>query len=513
MSDLVSVAYNPDVLSCLANLSNDEVFTPPDVVNEMLDMLPPELFTSKATTFLDPACKSGVFLREIAKRLLVGLRSEIPDLQRRIDHIFRKQLYGIAITELTSLLSRRSVYCSKYPNGAYSVTQFDDAEGNIRFRRTRHAWVDGRCQVCGAASLVYDRGDDRESHAYEFIHESEPEGIFDMQFDVIIGNPPYQLSSNDNRNTSRDRPIYNLFVEQAMKLKPRYLVMIIPSRWMASGLGLTGFRQTMLSDRRIRSIFDYPVASEVFPGVEVKGGVCYFLWDRDKAGDCEVTTIRDNSVYGPVTRMLDEFDVFVRDSRALSILAKVREKEEPSVVEILSVDKEFGWTSNFNGFHEEQRFGDIPIYYNRFCKRLQAWVNRGDIKKSTHLIDKWKVMVPKAGSDGGQRIPDTVLGRSFVVPSPSVCTQTYLFFYSDTKSVAHSIDSYIHTRFLRFLVSLRKNTQDATRSTYTWVPQQSWDEPWTDERLYAKYGLTEEEIAYIEGMIRPMDPIGAGDGE
>ena len=124
--------YNPDVLSCLANLSNDEVFTPPDVVNKMLDMLPQELFRNPDTTFLDPACKTGVFLREIAKRLIVGLEPQMPDLQQRVDHIFRKQLYGIAITELTSLLSRRGVYCSKYPNSEFSVSRFDDAQGNIR---------------------------------------------------------------------------------------------------------------------------------------------------------------------------------------------------------------------------------------------------------------------------------------------------------------------------------------------------------------------------------------------
>ena len=132
MSDFYSSMYNPDVLTCLANLSNDEVFTPPEVANRMLDMLPEELWHDSRATFLDPACKSGVFLREIAKRLIEGLKEEIPDLQERIDHIFHKQLYGIAITELTSLLSRRSVYCSKYPNSKYSITLFEDTSGNIR---------------------------------------------------------------------------------------------------------------------------------------------------------------------------------------------------------------------------------------------------------------------------------------------------------------------------------------------------------------------------------------------
>lgn len=507
---------NPDVLTCIANLSNDEVFTPPEFANRMLDTLTEawaadhggaNLWADPSVRFLDPCAKSGVFLREITGRLTKGLADRIPNLEKRVNHILTQQVFGIGITHLTSLLVRRSVYCSKHAKGKHSIAQsFKSDDGNIWFKRTKHIWVGGKCKYCGASQATYERGDERETHAYTFIHADDIKAriadLFggNMQFDVIVGNPPYQLGSDGG---TRDVPIYQHFVEQAKKLEPRYLAMVIPSRWMASGLGLNEFRQTMLGDRRIRELVDYPAANDVFPGVEVKAGVCYFLWDAAYNGDCSVTTVRGDEVIGPLPRNLGEYDVFVRDGRAISILHKVLKNGEPSINTILARDKEFGWTSNFDGFHDAKRSDDVPLYYIRTMKRSVGYIGRKAVTKSAHLIDTWKVLVPQA-FNGGDAIPHQILGKPLIAPSPSVCTQSFLFFSVNSRKAAISLQSYYTTRFFRFLVSLRKITQHATHSTYAWVPMQTWNRAWVDEDLYAKYGITRKEQAYIESQVRAM---------
>ena len=515
---------NPDVLTCIANLSNDEVFTPPEFASRMLDTLAEawaanhggaNIWAEKTVTFLDPCTKSGVFLREITSRLNKGLEPEIPDLQKRVDHILTQQVFGIGITQITSLLARRSVYCSKHAKGTHSIAKgFASDDGNIWFQRLKHTWDGDKCKYCGAGKSVFERAAGLETHAYAFIHtdniKTRLAEIFggNMQFDVIIGNPPYQLASDGG---TRDVPIYQHFVQQAKMLQPRFLSMVIPSRWMASGLGLSEFRQAMLGDRRIRELVDYPAANDVFPGVEIKAGVCYFLWDASHDDDCKVTTIRGSEVVGPIQRQLGEYDVFVRDARAVSILHKVADHGEASINTILARDKEFGWTSNFDGFHEKERSGDVPINYIRTMRRDVGYIERKAVTKSAHLIDTWKVLVPKA-FNGGDAVPHQILGRPLIAPSPSVCTQSFLFFHVGSLTAAKSLQSYYATRFFRFLVSARKITQDATHSTYVWVPIQTWDRTWTDESLYAKYGITKKEQAYIESQVREMN-LDNGDDE
>jgi site-specific DNA-methyltransferase (adenine-specific) len=414
-----------------------------------------------------------------------------------------QQVYGIGITRLTSLLARRSVYCSKYANGAHSIARgFDSDAGNIWFERTEHTWARNKCIHCGASQETYERRQERETYAYAFIHTTDINAQIphffgsSMHFDVIVGNPPYQLGSDGG---TRDVPIYQLFVEQAKTLQPRYLAMIIPARWMASSLGLAEFRQSMLTDRRIRGLVDYPVANDVFPGVEVKAGICYFLWDANHHDDCNVTTFRGGEIVGPVRRYLGEFDVFVRYARAVSILKKVLGRNETSIKTILARDKEFGWTSNFDEFHKREKPGDLHIHYIRKMKRDVGFIGRAAVTKSAHLIDNWKVLVPKA-YNGGDGVPHQVLGRPLIAASPSVCTQSFLFFYVGSEKEANSLQSYYATRFFRFLISLRKITQDATHPAYTWIPMQDWDRAWTDEALYEKYGVAQEERAYIESQ-------------
>lgn len=507
-NDFYTGIYNPDVLSCLANLSNDEVFTPPEIVNDMLDMLPQELFSDPNTTFLDPGCKSGVFLREIAKRLIDGIEDQIPDLQERINHIFKKQLYGIAITEITSLLSRRSVYCSKFPNSIYSVAAFDDVEGNIRYKRINHVWQKKRCVFCGASEEQYKRGENLESHAYEWIHTTKPEEIFNMKFDVIIGNPPYQLSDGGGDGSSA-QPIYNNFVLQAKKLNPRYISMIIPARWYSGGKGLDSFRNEMLNDDRLSVIHDYPETSDCFPGINIRGGVCYFLWDNAHSGPCTVYNHKQMDVTISTRPLLEKgAETFIRYNSAISILEKVKSFNEETMDKRVSSRLPFGITSNFSDYVlKEDKNHSVVLHRSERNKNApkKVFVNISEIKKNIEWKDKNKVLVSKA-SPGGDEYPHSIISAPIFAGKNSVCTETYLIVdFVENEEEGNNLISYMQTKFFRFLMALIKNTQNIAKGVFAFVPVQDYSKPWTDEELYKKYGLTEEEIDFIDSMIKPME--------
>lgn len=511
--------HNPDILTCLANLSADEVFTPPKLASAMLDLLPPDLFRRPDTTFLDPVCKSGVFLREIARRLNEGLKDQMPDEQARINHILTSQVFGLAITELTSLISRRSVYCSKKADGKYSIaTAFDKPEGNIRLPKVSHKWNDaGRCEFCAANKGEYDRDDSLEEYAYPFIHGIDPRKVFNVKFDVIVGNPPYQLSDGGFGRSAN--PIYHLFVQQAKKLEPRYLSMVIPARWFAGGKNLDEFRESMVTDDRVRSVDDYLTAADLFPGIGLKGGVCYFLWDRDNRGPCQVTThFKDWPISTATRRLLEQgADIFIRFNDGLSILKKVvgietGQKQSLLLPENLRFDRlvsslrPFGLRTFFKG-KTTKMSGDVLVYQNGG----RGYTPRKDIVVGTELIDKWKVYVGRAAPGTGNRdtYPHRIISTPFIGEPGSISSETYLCIGPfDSKGQAESALSYLSCRLTRFLILLRKPAQDTTRKVYAFVPNQEWTKHWNDKDLYAKYDLSDSEISVIERIVRPMDLTG-----
>lgn len=510
---MIQVNYNPDVLTCLANLSNDEVFTPPNLVNDILDLLPAELWSNSEARFLDPVSKSGVFLREMAKRLMKGLETQIPDKQQRINHIFSQQLYGIAITELTSLLSRRSVYGSKFANGQYSFCEtFTTEQGNIRYERMQHAWQGGKCTYCGASQEVYDREDALETYAYNFIHTDQPEKIFDhMKFDVIIGNPPYQLS--DGGAGASAIPLYHKFIEQAKKLNPKYLSMIIPARWFAGGRGLDDFRKEMQSDKRIATLVDYPKSRECFPGVDIAGGVCFFLWDRDYNGPCKfISRIKETETVSE--RFLDEFEMVLRDNIGISIVHKIMPFKEKMMSDVVLKVSPFGLRSYERG---------KPKPFNGSVKLVssagEGFIDKSSVAKNQELIDNFKVCIgylnpDRAGVNNAADGMVNVTTKVRLLEKNTVVTETYIIPYTnpDYEKVVNCAN-YIRTKFVRFLIQLTLSSMHIAQKNFSFVPIQDFNEVWTDEKLYAKYGLTEEEIAFIESMIRPMSESGSSGSE
>lgn len=508
----MKINYNLDVLKCLANLSNDEVFTPPEISNKMLDLLPNNIWSDKNIKFLDPCCKSGIFLREIAKRLISGLSQQFPDLEERINHIMHNQIFGIAITELTSLLSRRSLYCSKYANCKYSISHFNNVEGNIRYKNIFHLWRKNMCLYCGASKSEYGNNFNEDNHAYELIHTEKIERIFnDMKFDVIIGNPPYQL--NDGGAQASAKPIYQLFVQQAKKLNPKYLSMIIPSRWFSGGKGLEKFREEMLNDKRMKEIHDFPNSKDCFKGVDIKGGVNYFLWDSNHNGKCIVYTHNGNDIVSVKERNLKEknCNIFIRINEMISIFEKVSSLNEKSFSSKVSSRKPYGLsgdifkeTSKYNlpEMNRKEIKNGIKIHGLDNGKRSVRYVGKNYPFPKKEYLNGYKIFVARNQGNGlfGEVFSDPI----FAGPDEA-CTETFIVVGPfKTKNEMENCWSYIKTKFFRAMVGIKKNDQGASQGVYEFVPLQNFQKKWTDEELYKKYNLSKEEIDFIETNVERM---------
>lgn len=490
----------PDILDCLAQLSNDQVPTPPTLARAMLDLLPAHVWSEPDFRWLDPCCKSGVFLREIAARLLDGLATWEPDFVKRRQHIYRNMLFGTSITEMTGIISRRSLYCSRDASGSHSVVGFDNEAGNLPFVQAEHVFDKaGSCKVCGAPASL-ERGERRENYAYSFIHGAYPtKEMSGMKFDVIVGNPPYQIGTEGYGATAST--VYHRFVSAAIDLDPQFVLMITPSRWFTGGKGLDQFRERMISDRRLRAIVDNPKLFDCFPGVEIKGGVSYFLWDKEHDGDCEFSTRIGGQIVSTAVRDLRVGDgVVVRDNRAMRVIKKAgRVKERLEAV--CSVRKPFGLTmfTNYPGSVPEPFEGAIPlIYANRV-----GYSRTDQIQRNHHWIDRWKVLLPMAG-DGHGREVSYVLGEPIALAPGSACTQTYFIAgMFDTAAETENYAYYLSTKFVRFLVLQRKITQHVTPDGFRFVPMLDMTRRWTDDDLYEYFGLTSDERDYVEATIQP----------
>lgn len=518
MSNLFDSVYKPDILTCLADLSNDEVFTPPEVANAMLDLLPDNIWSDPNIKILDPACKSGVYLREAAKRFIEGEKDIYPNLQERIEHIFHEQLYGIAITELTSLLTRRSIYCSKYPNSNYSIVRFDNVDGNIRYKATKHTFNSfGKCIYCGVGKEQFgeDTRENMETHAYEFIHTVNlKEIIGDMKFDVIVSNPPYQMSDGGSGTGISAKPIYNLFVEQSMKLNPRYLTMIIPSRWFAGGKGLDDFRKNMLEDDRISKIYDYMSSKDCFPGVNIAGGVNYFLWSRDYHGKCSIHNCSNEYPEVVSTRKLNEFPVFIRDNRAVSIIHKFLNSGDKNLADNTFTRNPFGFVSKDRGNKKPYANEDNLILIS---SGGTGYVKRSQVTKNLNEIDKFKVSIGKIVPSNGEVDTDPkdgykVTTSSRILKPKEIMTESYLYLQGfNTEEEAQNFADYMALKFPRFMMKHTLSSMNISTQNFVYVPLLDYSKKWTDQDLYERYNLTSEEIEYVESLIRPMGKTDEGD--
>ena len=534
-----------DILVTFENLNNHEVFTPPRIANTMLDLLPKDIWMNPNAKILDPAVKTGVFLRESFYRLFEGLKGKgtiigldrkeynlnIP--QQRINHILKNMLFGIATSELTGYIGRRTLYgvmkanSDKVDNALESLLKVKDIDQWDEYKKDKfidtmtvndyfdfsifendvgYEGYETEGNIFYPTSEVQKRVIEEDNYEiedifYPFIEDEVKHKKIraikgnEMKFDVIIGNPPYQMAVRE----SSAKPIYNLFIESAIKINPNFLIMIVPSRWMIGGKGLDLFRSNMLSDKRIKKIIDFKDSKECFPSVQVEGGINYFLWDKNYNGKCS---------FNGIDRDLDQYDILVRNSNLLPVLEKVLKESTLFLNQQILGQNPFNLNTNFKDYSPKPLPSLIKMYGNKANMKRNfnildgvGYVNKKLLKKNIDLINKYKVIVPAANGNN----TDIIIGTPFLSEPHSVCTQTYIILdIFDNEMEAYNLINYIKSKFVRFLISIRKNTQHASPGVYSFVPLLDMTKTWTDEILYKKYNLTQEEIDYIESSIKEM---------
>lgn len=537
---------NFDLLETITNVGNDEVFTPRKTCDMMLDSLPEEVWHNPNYKWLNPATKNGIFEREIAIRLDEGLKEIIPDVEIRRKHILQKMIYSIGQTKFTSNVARRTVYyCSqanrkcdglRAPDGhfvnGYAIgngSWFDNEEGNILTPCTDHKMdpKTKKCIHCGMNSTSkYLDANQREKYAYEFIHYDRGlslqvslsrrffKGERGMKFDIIIGNPPYQLRDESGGSSDSAVPIYNKFIDQAISLNPKYLCMIVPSKWMLGGRGLDAFREKMLSDTHICKLYDYENAQECFPANHIDGGVCYFLWDRDYNGK---TYHRFKSNSGQISEtyhyLKNDYSKFIiRDTSIVSILDKFSKYD--SFSSIVSSTKPYG-IRNFL-FNEPERYPDSGLSEEPFqnslkiygvkgikggARRKIGYIKRNFPTSNLESINKYKIFFTTSYSTNAINPPEPILG----MPN-EICTETFLLIGPfDSEAIMKNCLSYINTNFFKFLLYHGKGTMHVNKDVFSLIPLLDFSEKWDDNKINSLFKFSEDEIKTINSLINPSN--------
>jgi site-specific DNA-methyltransferase (adenine-specific) len=526
-----------DILVMLSSLSNHEIFTPPNIANDMLDLLPEEVWSKPEYKFLDPAVKTGVFLRECLVRLDKGLNGlgkhigfdkieyNLNNRQERINHILKNMLFGIAISELTGYITRRTLYgvmnansdketealnvkinsdSYKRETSEEQTKYLEETSFNDYYDRNIFLKDDNYIGLEKEGNIFYPSNEvtiENEDIVFPFINEVKHGKINEikedkMKIDVIIGNPPYQMEVGE----TSAKPIYNLFIENSINLNPKYISMIIPSRWMIGGKGLDSFRTMMLNNKNLKKIIDFKDASKCFPTVDIEGGINYFLWEKDYNGNCKFNNIK---------RDLSKYDILIRNNNVIPILNKILKIENNFIYNKILGSNPFNINTNFKNYKINKFNNSIKMYGNKANMKRDknilngiGYIDFNLLNKNLNLINSFKVIVPAANGNN----TNIIIGKPFISEPNSICTQTYILIdsFNNIKN-ANNLVKYIKSRFVRFLISIRKNTQHSKRDVYKYVPLLDMSLEWTDQMIYQRYNLTKEEIDYIESSIKEME--------